>query len=53
MALAWVLAQANITAPIFGATQPEHIDDALAAIEVTLEEQDLTYLEAAYAPSAL
>ena len=53
VALAWVLAQPNITSPIFGATKPEHIDDALASIEITLERQDIAYLEAAYAPRPL
>ena len=53
VALAWVLGQPNITAPIFGATKPEHIDEAIAAIDITLEAQDVAYLEAAYAPRPL
>ena len=53
VALAWVLGQADIASPIFGATQPEHIDDALAAIGVTLEAEENKYLEEAYVPRPL
>lgn len=53
VALAWVLAQPNITSPIFGATKPEHVDDAIETIDMTLDAEDIGYLEAAYGPRPL
>lgn len=50
VALAWVLHQPGITAPIFGATQPTHVDEAIAALDVRLEEDELNALEEAYQP---
>src|SRR5438876_7565220 len=49
LAIAWVLANPAITAPIVGASRPEQLDDALAAVEETLDHglktrlDDLTY----------
>ena len=50
VALAWVLAQPNIAAPIFGATKPEHVDDAVDTLKTSLEAEDFDYLETAYGP---
>lgn len=50
VALAWVLAQPGITAPIVGATTEHHLADAVAALEVRLSEDELTRLAAAYVP---
>ena len=50
VALAWVLAQPGITAPIVGATKEHHLVDAVAALEVRLSEDELTRLAAAYVP---
>lgn len=50
VALAWVLAQPGITAPIVGATKEHHLLDAVAALEVRLSEDELTRLAAAYVP---
>lgn len=50
VALAWVLRQPGITSPLFGATQDDHIDAAVAALDVQLEEADVTELEALYQP---
>jgi 1-deoxyxylulose-5-phosphate synthase len=50
VALAWLLAQPGVTAPIVGATKPEHIADAVAAVDVRLEDEDLQALVAAYRP---
>ena len=50
VALAWVLAQPGITAPIVGATKEHHLADAVAALEVRLSEDELTRLAAAYVP---
>jgi 1-deoxyxylulose-5-phosphate synthase len=41
LAVAWVLAQPVITAPIVGATRAEQLDETLAAADLTLSEQDL------------
>lgn len=53
VALAWVLAQPNITSPIFGATKPEHVDDAIETVDMSLNAEDIGYLEAAYRPRPL
>jgi len=50
VALAWVLQQPGITAPIFGATTPAHVDDAVAALDLRLEPDEVEILEAAYQP---
>jgi aryl-alcohol dehydrogenase-like predicted oxidoreductase len=50
IALAWVLHQPTVTAPIVGATKPEHITDAVAAVELTLSEDEITRLEKSYGP---
>lgn len=50
VALAWVLRHPAVTAPIIGASKPGHLDDALAALEVDLTEDEVTRLEAAYTP---
>ena len=52
IALAWVLAQPVVTAPIVGATKPQHLDDAIAATELELSDDELDALEAEYAPHA-
>lgn|GEM_PF-6015886 len=38
-ALAWMLAKPTVTAPIIGATRPRHLDDAVAALCVTLRKR--------------
>ncbi len=50
IALAWLLGKPAVTAPIVGATKLSHLDDAIAAIEVTLSEEELARLEAPYRP---
>ncbi|GAA2232764.1 aldo/keto reductase [Herbiconiux moechotypicola] len=50
VALAWVRQQEAVTAPIVGATKPHHIADAVASLEITLTEEELTALEAPYTP---
>ena len=50
LALAWVLQQSGITAPIFGATRPEHIGEAIRSLGVELEREDLLVLEREYQP---
>ena len=53
VALAWVLAQPGITAPIIGASKPHHIDDAIAALSVKLTEDDIKRLNEPYKPHAI
>ncbi len=50
IALAWLLHQPAVTAPIVGATKPGHVDDAVAAVDVTLSDDDLASLEELYQP---
>lgn len=52
VALAWTLQRPGITAPIVGATRPAHLDDALAALSVRLDREDIAALEAPYVPHA-
>ena len=50
VALAWVLAQPGITAPIIGASKPNHLDDAIAALAVKLSDEETKRLEEPYKP---
>src|SRR5262249_47574508 len=50
LALAWHLSKPFVTAPIIGATKPNHIADAVAAVEVKLSPEEIARLEAPYIP---
>jgi aryl-alcohol dehydrogenase-like predicted oxidoreductase len=50
VALAWVLAKTGVAAPIVGTTKERHLDDALAADELELSEDEITALEKPYVP---
>ncbi len=50
VALAWMLSKPVITAPIIGATKPQHLEDAVAALDVKLTSQEIQLLEEAYQP---
>jgi 1-deoxyxylulose-5-phosphate synthase len=50
VALAWLLHKPGVTAPIVGATKLGHLDDALAAVEVSLSTLEIEELESAYRP---
>ena len=50
VALAWLLAKPEVTAPIVGATRLEQLDDAVAALTLTLSAEDIAELEAPYVP---
>jgi aryl-alcohol dehydrogenase (NADP+) len=50
VALAWLLHQPGVTAPIVGASKPHHLDDALAAVGLKLEPAELQSLEEPYRP---
>ncbi|HJY71574.1 MAG TPA: aldo/keto reductase [Streptosporangiaceae bacterium] len=50
VALAWLLSRPAVTAPIVGATRLGHISDALAAVQLTLTEEEVRRLEEPYLP---
>jgi len=50
IALAWLRRNPVVTAPIIGASRTSHIDDAVAALEVELTDEDVSRLEAPYTP---
>jgi aryl-alcohol dehydrogenase-like predicted oxidoreductase len=45
VALAWLLSKPGVTAPIAGASKLSHLDDAIAALNVRLEPDDIALLE--------
>jgi 1-deoxyxylulose-5-phosphate synthase len=50
VALAWVIQKPQISAPIIGASKPNHLDDAIAALDVKLTADEIAALEAPYVP---
>jgi aryl-alcohol dehydrogenase-like predicted oxidoreductase len=50
VALAWLLHRPGVTGPIVGATRPGHLEDALAADELALTEEEMRRLEELYVP---
>jgi aryl-alcohol dehydrogenase-like predicted oxidoreductase len=50
VALAWLLHRPGVTAPIVGATKLSHLEDALAAEELELSEDEMRRLEEPYQP---
>ena len=53
IALAWLLSKPVITAPIVGATRLQHLDDAIASVNVKLAEDEINLLEELYVPHAV
>jgi aryl-alcohol dehydrogenase-like predicted oxidoreductase len=53
IALAWLLHKPGVTAPIVGATKLEHLDDAVAAEQLTLDGEEITRLDEPYVPHAI
>jgi aryl-alcohol dehydrogenase (NADP+) len=53
VALAWLLAQPGVTSPIVGITQPQHLDDAVAAVDLELSDDEVADLGADYVPHAI
>jgi len=53
VALAWMLSKSYLTAPIVGATKPQHLDDAIAAVDVRLSTDEIAALESPYVPHAI
>ncbi len=52
VALAWMLAKPAVTAPIVGATRPDHLEDAIAAVDLELSDAEMARLEEHYVPHA-
>jgi aryl-alcohol dehydrogenase-like predicted oxidoreductase len=50
VALAWLTSKPPVTAPIVGATRPQHISDAVAALDVQLDAGEIARLEKPYTP---
>ena len=50
VALAWVLSKPYVDSPIIGATKIDHLDQAIAALEIKLSEEEIKKLEEAYQP---
>ncbi len=50
IALAWLLHQSAVTAPIVGATKMSHLEDAVAALSVSLSPEEIKSLEEPYVP---
>ena len=53
VALAWIAQKSFVTAPIVGASKPQHLDDAVAALSLNLHADEIAQLEAAYTPHAV
>jgi aryl-alcohol dehydrogenase (NADP+) len=50
IALAWLLQQDTVTAPIVGASKMDHLDQAVAALDLELTDEECDYLEDPYVP---
>jgi aryl-alcohol dehydrogenase (NADP+) len=50
IALAWLLYQPGVTAPIIGASKMTHLEEAVAAVDIELSAEDCRYLEEPYQP---
>jgi aryl-alcohol dehydrogenase (NADP+) len=50
VALAWLLHKPGITSPIIGASKMYQLEEAVAATEIALSEEDMKAIEAPYQP---
>ena len=53
LSLAWLWRKPGVTAPIVGATKAAHVDDALAAEQLELTDDEIARLEELYVPHAV
>ena len=53
VALAWLLHRPGVTAPIVGATKLAHLEDALAAEQLSLSPDEVDWLQEPYQPHAV
>ena len=50
VAINWLLGKPGVSAPIIGATKPGHLADAVGALDIALEPEEVAALEAPYRP---
>lgn len=50
IALAWILQKPGVVSPIIGASKMGHLEEAVAALEIELSEEEVAYLEELYTP---
>ena len=53
IALAWLLHKPGVTAPIVGASKPQHLEDAIAALGIKFTAAEIKQLEEPYVPHAV
>ncbi len=53
VALAWVVRHPAVSAPIVGATRPEHLADAVASVDLQLSDDEVKRLEEPYRPHGI
>ena len=53
IALAWILHKPGVTAPIVGASKLDQLDEAIAALEIRLDESEMKFLEEEYKPHSV
>jgi aryl-alcohol dehydrogenase-like predicted oxidoreductase len=53
VALAWLMHKPVVTAPIVGASKPQHLEDAVAALSLELTPEEVAELEEPYVPHAV
>lgn len=53
VAMAWVAGKPGVTAPIVGATKVDHLEQAVAALDLRLDDDEIASLEGSYRPRAV
>ena len=53
VALAWLIRQPGVTSPIVGTSRPEQLDQLVAALDITLDDEECAFLEERYVPHAV
>jgi aryl-alcohol dehydrogenase (NADP+) len=53
VALAWILQKPGVTAPIIGASKMQHLEEAVTALQVKLDDAEIKALEEPYRPHAV
>ena len=53
IALAWMLHKQGLTSPIVGASKMRHLDEAIEAVEISLTDEEINYLEELYQPKPI
>ena len=53
VALAWLLHKPGVTSPIIGATKMDHLEQAIAALEISLTDEEIAAMEEPYQPRGI